>query len=938
MNAEYNMGHIDIDQLVDYKTEYSQVVKHAQITGDTLRGLCPFHEDSKPSFSVNLKTGQWTCFKEGESGNYLDFYAKLHNTDTKTAYKEILRQHHIDPPQRERRHQLVMYTLKQYAFEKHLPEEWLRERCGLSDGSDYDRNSHESTTYLKIPYWDESGQLATYRKRFAYKEFRWKKGSSTILYGLWRLPEYMEKQAAILVEGESDTQTLWYLGFPALGVAGAQNFKTEQAPALSGMTLYLHKEPDGGGDTFITKTCRGLREGGFSGTVKVWSCKNFGVKDPSELYMKQGKEEAARLIRQALKAAEEIDYQKDPEPNTMYGVGLEGAPIALKCPGGWGMSEGGIREYNEKKGTSELICRTPILLTKRIRSLDSGEEKIEIAFRRDGRWLSSMWPRSTVFSSRSVLALSELGCTVTSENAKQVVKFLGALEGENLEKIPSVQATGVLGWKEVQSPSRSTDFPSSSALASPSRANSSRWKFMPGHDEGLVLDCDPTMQAAAAAYHQSGTLEGWLAAMRPHRERNKFRFILASAFAAPLLKITRQRNFLTYNWGGSRGGKTAALYAGMSVWGEPEKLTVSFNTTAVGLERRAGLCCDLPMGIDERQQAGDKQGLLEQLVYMLANGTGRVRGAKSGGLQSVYQWRTVALSTGEEPLTVETSKGGVSTRALQIYGPPFADEQSASAMYGQVAAHYGHAGPAFIKRLVELPQEDVQAMFGEMREYVQGLSDGKNGAHTAAIALVALADAMVDTWLFEGWDGVAISPESWERAKAMAADILDQQQTGGSGDVNENAVQFIVDWVLANKAFFNPQTIGTCYGMMATLPGASRGEGEVAYIFPSILSQALTKAGFSPQKTLRYLAEQGMIEQTAEKKANGSTVMRNTVKRRIGGRVANFVCFNIGQLWGTTDEVEALADEHERRDRGEQLQISMDQQWTEVDDDGDLPF
>ena len=239
-------------------------------------------------------------------------------------------------------------------------------------------------------------------------------------------------------------------------------------------------------------------------------------------------------------------------------------------------------------------------------------------------------------------------------------------------------------------------------------------------------------------------------------------------------------------------------------------------------------------------------------------------------------------------------KGGVNTRALQIYGPPFGDEQSASAMYGQVAEHYGHAGPAFIKRLVELPQEDVQAMFGEMRDYVQGLSDGKNGAHTAAIALVALADAMIDSWLFEGWDGVAIAPESWARAKAMAADILDQQQTSGSGDVNENAVQFIVDWVLANKAFFNPQTIGTCYGMMSS-------EGEVAYIFPSILSQALTKAGFSSQKTLRYMREQGLIEQTAEKKANGSMVMRNTVKRRIGGRLANFVCFNIGAFrsWPT---------------------------------------
>ncbi len=153
-------------------------------------------------------------------------------------------------------------------------------------------------------------------------------------------------------------------------------------------------------------------------------------------------------------------------------------------------------------------------------------------------------------------------------------------------------------------------------------------------------------------------------------------------------------------------------------------------------------------------------------------------------------------------------------------------------------------------------KEDIQAMFTEIRDYVQGLSDGKNGAHTAAIALVALADAMIDSWLFDQRDAgpnsrtdmeeapgqsvreespvkngtgilsllsrLGIIPESWERAKRMAADILDQQQTGGSGDVNENAVQFIVDWVLANKAFFNHQTIGTSYGMMSGEGGEAK--------------------------------------------------------------------------------------------------------------------
>ena len=53
------------------------------------------------------------------------------------------------------------------------------------------------------------------------------------------------------------------------------------------------------------------------------------------------------------------------------------------------------------------------------------------------------------------------------------------------------------------------------------------------------------------------------------------------------------------------------------------------------------------MGIDERQLAGNRQEGLEKMVYMIANGTGRSRGAKDGGLQALKTWRTVALATGE---------------------------------------------------------------------------------------------------------------------------------------------------------------------------------------------------------------------------------------------------------------------------------------------------
>lgn len=50
-------------------------------------GLCPFHDDSKNSFSVDLKTGRWHCFSEDIGGNYVDFVAKMNGISTKDAYK-----------------------------------------------------------------------------------------------------------------------------------------------------------------------------------------------------------------------------------------------------------------------------------------------------------------------------------------------------------------------------------------------------------------------------------------------------------------------------------------------------------------------------------------------------------------------------------------------------------------------------------------------------------------------------------------------------------------------------------------------------------------------------------------------------------------------------------------------------------------------------------
>lgn len=919
---------IDIDRIVDYKNEYGSVIKKAKITRDQLTGLCPFHDDRNNSFSVDLKTGRWHCFSEDIGGNYIDFVARINNTDTKEAYKMILDRYGVKSDPDEARRRRESYTLQQYSFEKRLPVEWLKKECFIT--TDQDRKT--GVTFMKIPYRKEDGTESTFRKRYANKDFRWKYGSrgKICLYGEWKLADIRRAGYAIMVEGESDSHSLWYMGISALGVAGASMFKPEQSDALQDLRLYIHQEPDQGGETFFRKTITGLRDGGFIGRVYRWSCGKIpNCKDPSDVFVKFGKEEGAAKIRALLKAAEPIDLSA---PETIPET-VQGAPVNLRQPEGWIYSEKGISRINEKTYAPSLVCRTPMILTQRLRSLETGEEKIEIAFKRDGEWHKAIYPRSVIFTARGITALADLGCTITSENAKQVVQFLSALEAENIDIITKSDATSTFGWQPGH-------------------------RFIPGREQGIELDIDPSQKGMAAAYCKNGDLGRWVATMAPHRARDKFRFILAASFAAPLLRIIKQRIFFVYNWGGSKGGKTAALKAALSAWGDPERLMVSFNATQVGLERTAAFFCDLPLGIDERQLAGRNQESLEKTIYMITSGTGKIRGAKGGGLQTTRQWRTVALATGEEPLSTETSQTGVSTRVLEVYGGPFEDEASASLMHQEAAMNCGWAGPAFIDRLIGVSETAICDKYDEMTEYVAGIAEGKSGSHVAGVAAVALADAMIDAWLFsepkqeknestgqkteqneqnattnEQKTEFLIPEASWERAKKMAATILQEQMAADTGDVNENAVQYVTDWVLSNQSFFGEKAIGTCLGMLSE-------SGNIAYIFPSMLRQALTKAGYSPRKTLKYMAEQGLI--TAKERTGAEKGIRYDIVKKFNQRSCRFVEFFIGKLAEKHDFLDYDDDEKEEPPpagpKYTQQSFADENGWIPATNEEDLPF
>jgi hypothetical protein len=169
-------------------------------------------------------------------------------------------------------------TLPELAQAKGLPEESLRV-WGVKDGfSGIGRNRKPC---VDIPFVDAHGELVAVHKRLSLHvdpRFVWRRGDRSTLYGLSLLTEIRRAGKVILVEGETDTWTLWFHKLPALGLPGSSTWREEYSSLLQGLEVFLWHEPDAAGDGLIRAVAADLPD------VKVLEPPH-GVKDFSEAYL-----------------------------------------------------------------------------------------------------------------------------------------------------------------------------------------------------------------------------------------------------------------------------------------------------------------------------------------------------------------------------------------------------------------------------------------------------------------------------------------------------------------------------------------------------------------------------------------------------------------------------------------------------------------------------
>ena len=202
--------------------------------------------------------------------------------------------------------------------------------------------------------------------------------------------------------------------------------------------------------------------------------------------------------------------------------------IPYRIPPPYHLKNGIIYVVEEKKDglVERPVILKPAYVTAVCKNIDTGNEKIELTLEKDSKKIFS--EKSTAYSRSKIIQLADKGLQVTSLNSSDWIEFLSGLEVLNENVIPLKLTTSHLGWIDNET-------------------------FMPYKKGEYELDVKDDVSSWTDSIIEKGTLKEWILNTYKNRDNYIYRFILASSFAAPLLKPMDTRSFVIYNWAQSKG-------------------------------------------------------------------------------------------------------------------------------------------------------------------------------------------------------------------------------------------------------------------------------------------------------------------------------------------------------------------------------------------------
>ncbi len=219
----------------NFKTFFDKYLPKTQkIGGSEYKAICPFHDDTDPSLNFNDQSGKYFCHGCGKKGDFLHFYGKINNLDTRRDFRKILK--------------------------------------GIADDFGIPWEQQKSRIVKTYDYTDTSGNLLFQVCRMEPKSFRqrrpngkggwiWKMKGSGVPRVLYRLPEIQKAKTdeIVICEGEADVDSLFNIGFAATtSPCGAKKWRDEYNDTLKGKSIVLIPDNDNEGREHMTRIAQSL--------------------------------------------------------------------------------------------------------------------------------------------------------------------------------------------------------------------------------------------------------------------------------------------------------------------------------------------------------------------------------------------------------------------------------------------------------------------------------------------------------------------------------------------------------------------------------------------------------------------------------------------------------------------------------------------------------
>lgn len=180
-------------------------------------GLCPFHNEKSPSFSVSPSKGIYKCFGCGKSGDGVTFIMEHEHLSFIDAIKwaankfgiaieEIKPKKKYEPPV-QRLEKLGTKSLEWFEKERKISNNTLL-RFGITESKEWMPQFQQEALAICFNYFRD-GNLVNIKFRGPKKSFKLVKDAELIFYNLDAIKD---EDSAIIVEGEIDCLSLYESG------------------------------------------------------------------------------------------------------------------------------------------------------------------------------------------------------------------------------------------------------------------------------------------------------------------------------------------------------------------------------------------------------------------------------------------------------------------------------------------------------------------------------------------------------------------------------------------------------------------------------------------------------------------------------------------------------------------------------------------------------